>query len=291
MTAHVALATYAKLPELADDDRLLAAELTQRGVAVSAVVWDDPAVRWQAFDAVVLRSCWDYHLKTSAFLDWITGVEALGVRMFNPPPVLRWNVDKRYLRDLASRGVSTVPTRFVERASAEPLAEIMRGAGWTDVVVKPVISASAHETWRTSLGAPQPTDERFRAANALMPLMVQPYVAEIARDGEWSLVFLGGTFSHAVVKRPRAGDFRVQREHGGSHERVHASMTVVDQAATILAMAPARCLYARVDGCLIDGAFRLMELEVLEPSLFLDAEANAPARMADVLMTELGAAA
>jgi glutathione synthase/RimK-type ligase-like ATP-grasp enzyme len=286
-TRRVALATYARLPMLADDDRLLAAALHAAGVDVAPAVWDDPAVDWTSFDLVVVRSCWDYHTRLDDFLGWVDRLERAGTRVENSPAILRWNAEKTYLRDLAARGVAVVPTRWVRAGSDATLEAILGEAGWDEVVVKPVVSASATDTWRTTRARAGADAPRFHALAARGGVMVQPFLPMVAAEGEWSLVFLDGAFSHAVLKRPAAGDFRVQHEHGGRATAVTPSPVLVRQAGAALAAAPGAPLYARVDGCLIGGRLHVMELELLEPGLFLAHEPQAAARLARAIVRRL----
>ncbi|HYC31582.1 MAG TPA: hypothetical protein VEB59_04790, partial [Gemmatimonadales bacterium] len=280
--------TSEEVPDLARDDRLLIPALAGRGIAARPAVWDDASVDWREFDAVVIRSCWDYHFKVERFEAWTRRLEADGVQLINPPAVLRWNARKTYLRDLAERGVPIVPTTFVD-GPGPALDDLLREAGWDAAVVKPVVSASAHETWRARRGESADA-ERFARLADRMPLMVQPFVEEIAREGEWSLCFFGGRFSHAVLKRARPGDFRVQTDHGGTAALVPPGDRLVAEAAAALAAARAPTVYARVDGAVIGGALHLMELELLEPGLFLSLETAAAGRFADAIAGALSGA-
>ncbi|MGH7658246.1 MAG: ATP-grasp domain-containing protein, partial [Gemmatimonadales bacterium] len=246
-------------------------------------VWNDPGVRWERFEAVVVRSCWDYHHRHDKFLEWTESLERLGVPLWNPAPVLRWNSDKTYLRHLQNCGIPVVPTRWIEPGSELRLDALLEETGWDDVVLKPTISASAHETWRTSRAEAGENKARFRALAAGSAFMLQPFVNEVAAEGEWSLVFLGGTFSHAVMKRPRPGDFRVQPEHGGTVDPVVPCLELIDAAKSALKAVPGELLYARVDGCLMNGRFCIMEVELIEPSLFLITSPGAPDRAADAI--------
>lgn len=237
----IALVTWRGLPELAADDCLLRDALIRRGVDARAVVWDDPAVDWRAFDAIVVRSTWDYHKRFDEFRAWIDRMD--GLPLWNPPSVLRWNIHKSYLLDLQARGIEIVPTLFVPRGQ--------------DFIVKPAVSATAFRTERHA------TD---------CDVLVQPFVPEVVSDGELSFVFLGRAFSHAVRKRAASGDFRVQNEFGGSAERFEPSLELIDQATRIAAALGEEWLYARIDCVEREGRLILMELEATEPSLFLDAE-------------------
>lgn len=283
----MALATSRALPRLVEDDRLLQSALGERGVAAEPTVWDDAEVAWSRFDAVVVRSCWDYHYRLAEFDAWIGRLEQGGVQLWNPPEVLRWNARKTYLRDLEAAGVPIVPTRFVEGGEA-PLEAVLDEAGWDEVVVKPVVSASARDTWRASRASLATDGSRYRRLLAAGPLMVQPFLPGIQTDGEWSLCFFGGAYSHAVLKRPGPGDFRVQANHGGIYSPEDAPAALVSQAEVGLRASGRRTLYARVDGCIVDGTFRLMELELLEPGLFLGSDPAAPGRLADAAVRAVG---
>lgn len=287
----IALVTYDARPEPTDDDRLFADALAARGTSVYALSWSDASARWSDFDAVVVRSCWDYFLRPDAFHAWLDRLEADGARAHNDVRILRWNADKRYLRDLEASGIPVIPTRWVVEGSAPSLQDLRRDTGWSELVVKPTVSGGAHRTWRASVEAQAVDDARFAAMCGEGAVMVQPLVEEIERDGEWSLVFFAGSYSHAVVKRPRSGDFRVQGQYGGTLEPATPAASVIAEAARAIAAIPfddVPPLYARVDGCIVNGALHLMELEVLEPELFLRCEPGSAGRLADALLARIG---
>lgn len=291
----LAFATYAAHPAPTDDDAVLVRELARRGVTVAGIPWDAPR-DWSAHDGVIVRSTWDYHVRHAEFTDWVRTLEGDGVTLLNVPPLLLWNADKRYLRDLEGEGVPVVPTAWSDVDDEEPaLGAIARHHGWTGpLVVKPAVSASAHDTWATSALPSADDERRYAEARRRSRLLVQPFVPEVERDGEWSLVFLAGAFSHAVLKRPRAGDFRVQAEHGGSAERGSPPASLVADAGAVLAAAsrrlalPARdILYARVDGVDRGGRLLLMELECVEPSLFFAVCPDGAPRLAEAIVTRV----
>ena len=285
--SRIALVTHAGLPNLSDDDRLLLPALRRRGLVGEAAAWDDASVRWSEHDLVVLRSTWNYHLASARFLAWLDDVDARGARVWNPPALVRWNADKRYLLDLASRSIPIATTHLVERGAHGSLASRLEHAGWHEAVVKPTVSASAHETWLVC-GAPTEADEaRYRRLVDDRAVLVQRFIPQVVTEGEWSFVFIDGAFSHAVLKRPAAGDFRVQREHGGTAEPREPAPALLDDARAVLARLPHPTLYARVDGCALAGRLLLMELELIEPSLFLALAAEAPARLADAIARRL----
>jgi len=279
----VALATYANLPGLNDDDRLLIPALDALGLSAAPAVWDAPDVRWDEFRAVMVRSCWDYHHRLEEFLAWVDRLERAGVPLWNPPAVLRWNSHKGYLRDLEACGVPIVPTRWLARGQAVDLARLLRQEAWRSAVVKPAVSASAFGTWATGSDGGSTDQARLNELVDAGDVMIQPLVDEVRDTGEWSILFYGGRFSHAVLKRPAAGDYRVQWEFGGSAVSATPPPHLIAAAERVLAAAPGDLLYARVDGVERNGQLVLMELELIEPHLFLGWDAGAPARLAAAL--------
>jgi hypothetical protein len=281
----IAFVTHAGLEGLTPSDRLAADELERRGAMVTPVPWT-AASDWRQFDTVVIRATWDYYKRPAQFLTWLRSLEEQRVSLWNPARLAAWNMHKGYLRDLQRAGVSTVPTEWVSRQSRAPsLARLAASRGWSAVVVKPAVSANAHQTWRTPGPITEDDERQFRTLAASAEVMVQPVIESLIREGEWSLVFLGGEFSHAALKRPAAGDFRVQSIHGGTVTRADARAEWVEQGRSILKAVPDAWLYARVDGCIVDGRFVLVELEMLEPDLFFNLAPEAAARFAAALVS------
>ena len=256
----IALATCTDWPELTDDDRLLIPALQQLDVGAVPAVWD-AAVDWTRFDQVVIRSIWDYHLRPNQFLDWIRELEDAGVTVQNHPSLIRWNADKRYLRELSSSGATIPQTIWIEDGVELSSDEVLDMHGWSSVVAKPTVSASAYNLRRIFKGEPP--------VQLKGPALVQEFIPEIVSSGEWSLVFLGGKYSHAVVKRPSAGDFRVQHDFGGKAALTEPRAEMIAEATRIVDSLPGRPLYARIDGVDRDGTLVLMEVELIEPELFL----------------------
>jgi glutathione synthase/RimK-type ligase-like ATP-grasp enzyme len=282
--ARVGFVTSSELRSLTPDDRSLTPVLAIRGIEVVPVVWTEPLP--PALDALVLRSTWDYHLRLPEFLAWVDAVEASAIALLNPPPTIRWNVDKKYLLEVEARGVAIVPTRHVARESGTELPVLLREAGWSAVVVKPSVSGGAFGTWRSGKTAADAA--RFAGQLETMDCLVQPFVPELVSEGEWSLLFFRGRYSHAVLKRADRGDFRVQEEFGGTFAAAEASPAVVTAAARALEAAGQETLYARVDGVVRNGRFELMELELVEPTLFFGTSPGSAGRFADALIEALG---
>lgn len=239
--------------------------LAAGGAEVEAVAWTE-AGSLSGFDLVTPLVAWGYHLRYARWLELLDRAEAERWQMVNPPALLRWNSDKAYLSELTESGVATVPTMTVESCCDADLEEARSTFGSEWIVVKPPVSASAMGTHRLGPQDDLPGEARGR------PMIIQPLIEEIARTGEFSLMLFDGEFSHAVVKRPKSGDFRVQEYHGGATLPCNAPPEgAIELAQAALAAAPASATYARVDIVPDDeGVLRIMELELIEPSLFLD---------------------
>jgi glutathione synthase/RimK-type ligase-like ATP-grasp enzyme len=238
--------------------------LINAGAHVEPVPWTS-AAELSGFDLVLPLVAWGYHLDYGRWLAFLDHAERTGLPVVNAPTLLRWNSDKAYLAELGDGGVPTVPTMVVDCCCDADLDEARQRFGSEWLVIKPPVSASAMGAHRIGRHDDLPAESRGR------PMIVQPLIEEIARTGEFSLMLFNGEYSHAVVKRPRSGDFRVQEYHGGETrpcDKPPAGAIELAQAA--LAAAPAPATYARVDIVPDDeGTLRIMELELIEPALFL----------------------
>lgn len=288
--ATIAIVTYHKAPDLTPDDALLVAPLAERGIRAVPAIWNDDAVDWSAFDAIVVRASWEYYREEDRFFAWLDQLDAAGVPVWNSTATIRWNARKTYLRDLAERGARTIPSEHVPQGTTTSLADIRRRTGWGELVVKPAFSAGAFETWRVPATTTGEDERRFAEYVAARDTIVQPYLPEIA-EGEWSFVFFHGVLSHAVRKRPVPGDFRVQPQYGGVTTKETPRPELVEQAAAILAAVPegveSAPLYARVDACEVNGELLLMELEIIEPQLFFRCDPESAGRFADAVVRAL----
>ena len=278
MEKRIALVTCSNYPKLTESDRLLAAALTDAGTQPMAVDWRDESARWREFDLAVLRSTWDYHLYPDEFSSWIDQV-AMATHLVNSAPLVRWNCNKRYLEELRQRGVPLLPFVLVEPESPVPL---QTPGPWpqTDIVVKPLVGASAWQIVRT---------HRSRLQDVVTPelrrhgYLVQAYGQEI-EQGEYSIIFFDGQFSHAVLKKPKSGDFRTQPELGASQTIVRPPGSILGEAAVVLDALPEQPTYARIDGIVQNGHFVLMEAELIEPELFFRLAPAAAHSLATVLL-------
>jgi hypothetical protein len=284
----VALVTCRELPDADADSRELIEPLAELGVDAPPAVWDDSSANGHRFDLVVVRSAWDYALRRPAFLEWARRTPGV----CNPDDVLAWNTDKHYLRDLASAGIPTVPTTWVD-----PDSRWTPAVGSAEVVIKPAVSLASLDTGRYRLG--DSVDRRLavdhvrRLQRAGRHVMVQPYASAIDAEGETSLVYFGGRFSHAIRKGamldgPDRGIDRRFIAGGGARlcpcEATLAQRALAERVLDAVPGGRSRLLYARVD--LVsddDGTPRLMELELAEPQLFLRLVAGAAERFARLI--------
>jgi glutathione synthase/RimK-type ligase-like ATP-grasp enzyme len=254
--------------------------LIDAGAQVEPLPWTG-ADDLSRFDLVLPLVAWGYHVEYERWLSLLDRVEGAGVPMINPPALLRWNSDKAYLAELAESRVPTVPTLAVEACCDADLEEARRRFASDWLVIKPPVSASAMGAHRLGPTDDLPAESRGR------PMILQPLIEEIGRTGEFSLMLFDGEYSHAVVKRPRPGDFRVQEYHGGTTLPCEAPPAgAVRLAQHALAAAPAKAAYARVDIIPDDeGVLRIMELELIEPALFLDHATDGGATFTRAILT------
>ena len=265
------------------DDDLAIAELRARGWRVEEVPWRRRDVRWHDWDGVVIRTPWDYQKDPVAFLDTLAAIAATGVPVANPVDVVRWNLRKTYLRDLERRGVPIVPTRWGTGLDARAVAALGEAFGG-EFIVKPVVSANADDTFRLPRVPDAATVATLVRTFADRDWLAQPFVPAVLTEGEFSVFHFGGRYSHAILKTPAAGDFRVQEEHGGIITAVVPEPALLRAAERVLATLDDTLLQARTDLVRMpDGEFALMELELIEPSLYFRMHPRAPANFADAL--------
>jgi glutathione synthase/RimK-type ligase-like ATP-grasp enzyme len=251
--------------------------LQAAGFAVTPLSWVE-AADLSGFDAVLPLVVWGYHER---FDEWLALIRRLGTaepRCINPANLLRWNSDKSYLAELDAKGVPTVHTVAVAALDERALGLARERFGCDRLVVKPPVSASATGTFLLGSGDAVPDEVAGRR------MLVQPFMASIAREGEYSLMLFDGNFSHAIVKTPKTGDFRVQPHLGGSERPCAPPNGALELAKAALAAAPAEAIYARVDMVADDeGQLRIMELELIEPALWLEHSPDAGAAFASAV--------
>jgi glutathione synthase/RimK-type ligase-like ATP-grasp enzyme len=283
----IALASCSRWPTGSGDHAGLAEALAARGADVDWVPWDDATANWSAYDLVVLRETWDYPPKLAAFLAWVDFVATV-TSVANGPAVVRWNHHKGYLLDLAASGVPVVPTTVVQPDTTDPAAAL--SAVTADVVVvKPAVGIGGDDAVRGGVDDPS-VATRLRRLLAAGDVLVQPYLRSIESSGETSVILVAGRVVSAVAKRPAAGEFRIHEHRGGTYAPVEPSRAQAEVAVAACEVARRATgedlLYARAD-LVADGAGRplVMELELIEPSLYLHVAPAATADLADAVMT------
>ena len=251
------------------------------GWTVDSVPWRRAADSAADYDAVVIRSTYDYVTAPEEFIAALSAIARTGVPLHNSLELVRWNHHKTYLPDLESRGVPIVPT-LLRRLRAGEMPGFFDELGRDELVIKPLIGANASGAYRLDRESLPRKAFEVEAFYAGREAMVQPFVPSVVTDGEYSLVYFDGELSHALLKTPRAADFRVQEEHGGRIRRVDATHALRAAADRVMRSLDETPLYARVD--LVhagDGdEYWLMELELIEPSLYLRVDPHAPMRLA-----------
>ena len=232
----------------------------QLGVEVVPHPWVEPPPT--GVDGVLACLAWGYHFRLEDWEALLTGWDP-SVPLVNGPDILLWNTRKTYLLELANRGVRIVPTLTPDISTADVVEQAFVTFGTDRIVIKPLVSAGSNDTYLISRGDPLPTPMAGR--------MIQPFLSQVAEEGELSLFFFGGQFSHAVAKVAAAGDFRVQPQFGGQFRHFEPDSEAIGLAQAVLKAAPAGLVYARIDMVRDDrGVLSLMELEAIEPDLYFD---------------------
>lgn len=278
----IALLTCDRFPDLYDTDQKLIPLLNSFGYHVKAEIWDNPAVDWCQYDVLIFRNTWDYYLKIDAFNVWLDFINEAGIRSFNPVSVIQWNKHKFYLREFQSIGIPVIPSIFVTSTEDLDIAKILP-EDWQQVIIKPAVSAGSHLTTLFDAKEAATVSENYRNTANKQDLILQKFIPQIQSAGEISLLYFDKKFSHAVRKTPKAGDFRIQSMFGGKYEAYLPSDSLLSVAQKIVDFIGDDLLYARVDGILIDGVFHLMELELIEPDLYLDYVENGSGKFADTI--------
>lgn len=278
---HIALVTYEALLDLTPSEQLLREKLSDYQIKSSAVSWHDTAVDWSQFDAVIIRSPWDYHKHPIAFRQWLNDLLARGIVVYNPIPTLLWNMEKTYLRELSEQDVKIIPTVWANQAL--DIASTMQAQGWEEGLLKPVFGAGSDGIYIIDPNAIEEAQKTLSDMLTLGEVMIQPIVKEV-RKGELSIVFFDHQYSHTLRKTPQGDAVLLDPEEPSAIQLDEAPQFAIDTALTILEKAQVMMqtdhfLYARVDGVIVNNEFLLMELELLEPHLFLDLAGQMSAEM------------
>ena len=273
-------------------DNLLIQPFSQHGVHVDVISWHAIDIDWSQYDAVIVRSTWDYQEHANAFIDKLIEITKHDTVLINPLSLMQWNISKRYLQILQTQGITIIPSVFFDSVAISDIYAQFAYFDTQEIIIKPLISANSDNTFRldhTNLIAQAgPLSNIFSTT----PCVIQPFLDSVINEGEYSLFYFNGEYSHTIRKVPKSGDFRVQEEHGGELITVIPDERQLSAAAKVLAALPEKSLYARVD--LIrnpraqkDDIWQLMEVELIEPSLYFNMDEASPERFVQATLNYL----
>ncbi|TAL67749.1 MAG: hypothetical protein EPN82_13325 [Bacteroidetes bacterium] len=283
----IGIITSSEQPGLLQYDRDIATLLSKSGISSEPVIWDEPHLPWENYDMLLMRTAWGYHQKPFEFKNLLEYFALNKFNIWNPATVMLENMHKFYLKRLAEAGFNVIPTLFCEPREFKNIENLIKSTGWERCVIKPAISASAFDTHIISdingLKKINGLDERYKGRQFLL----QKYIPEIEQEGEWSIFFFSNGFKYSVLKVPQKGDYRVQIEYGGKYYRKHAPDFIFESAKKIVDFYMDNCLYIRVDGVVSQSKFLVMEVEMIEPHLFMDLVPEAKEPFVEVIIQKL----
>ena len=272
------------IQNILDDDSLVTGALEKRGLKVARTNWDDPDFDWEDTRYAVFRTTWDYFDRFGEFSGWLDMIKTK-TKLINPVDIIRWNIDKHYLLDLQNSGINIPPTIFMETGDGRSLKQITENTGWDEFILKPAVSGAARHTYRLNPENVNKHEKIFRQLIQSESMLLQEFQKNIFSKGEVSFMLFGGKFSHAVLKKAKEGDFRVQDDFGGTLHEYNAAeedIRFAEKAVNVCSSLPA---YARVDAAWDNnGGLCVMELELIEPELWFRRYPPSADMFADVLI-------
>jgi hypothetical protein len=253
--------------KLSLSDQSLVNPLKSMGFAVTPLPWDDSNIKWIDYETLIIRACWNYPDRYDEFLAWLTQIQAMEIKVWNPTPLLIWNSHKKYLLDLQMRGIPTVEMILVDQNSSPFIPMIFDQIRWPDLVIKPAVGATSRGVKRFSQAERADAINYVKKMTPKTGVIIQPLMAEIDNEGEYKFVFFNKQFSHAILFTPH--DLK---------KVVKPTVELIEAAARNLEAIKSPLLYARVDGLIHNNQLTTMEVELIEPELFLDLIPDAPVR-------------
>jgi len=251
------------------EEQLLKSALEKQGLTVEITYWDNPSYDWSKTKSVIFRTIWDYFEKFEEFFKWLDEIKHQ-TQLINSYELVKWNIDKHYLKDLNENGINIVPTYFAKQNTKESLLDISNKMDWDDLVIKPAISAAAFQTFKILNNQINEKEELFQQLIKNRDMLVQPFFETISEFGEASLMIFDGKFSHAILKKAKEGDFRVQDDFGGTVHDYSPSIEEVEFALKVIKACKSAPLYGRVDIVWDqEKNIYLSELEIIEPELWI----------------------
>ncbi|TCC86917.1 hypothetical protein EZ428_22185 [Pedobacter frigiditerrae] len=270
-----------------NEDDILINFLKSNGLNITKEIWNDEQVNWESYDLAIIKSPWDYFNLIEDFYTWLAKIDRKKVKLLNPIDIVKWNADKHYLHDIEKAGLKVTPSIFLTIGDDVKLQDYFTQLKTEKFIVKPAVSGGSKNTFKVTAANVDEINEKLNSLIEIEDFIVQPFLTEIEENGEWSFIFFGGKFSHALIKKAKAGDFRVQATFGGSVHPQQPDQTLLNTAQEYVNQFAKDCLYARVDGAIVNSEFILMELELIEPFLFLDTEEKALENYHEALLTLL----
>ncbi|MCP4413376.1 MAG: hypothetical protein GY808_12520 [Gammaproteobacteria bacterium] len=268
-------------------DQLVIRPLAQLGWHAEEISWKTVDSDWDQYDLVVIRSPWDYQDDFEAFLKVLESIEQSSAVLANPIDIVHWNIHKKYLAELESKGINIVPTLWRSSINANEFDDFFKYFSSNEIIIKPCISANADDTYRltkeTIVNLSDHLVEIFKNKES----MIQPFMHTIVNEGEFSLFYFNNTYSHAILKTPSKGDFRVQEEHGGQIQKIEPDAALTEQAVDTLSAIDAELLYARLDFVRTRSGYALMEAELIEPSLYFNLDDESAERFAKAIVQKM----
>jgi glutathione synthase/RimK-type ligase-like ATP-grasp enzyme len=251
------------------EQELLKSAFEAQGLKVDITYWDNPSYEWQQTKSVLFRTVWDYFERFDEFWEWLEQVKTK-TRLINSYELIKWNIDKHYLRDLKNNDIQVVPTYFADRGNNISLQEIANLNDWKHIVIKPAISASAFNTYKITNDEIEQKEQLFHELLQTHDMLVQPFFPTISELGEASLMVFGGKFTHAILKKAKAGDFRVQDDFGGTVHDYNPTQEEIKFAEKVFQSCTSLPIYGRVDIVWDSNKhIYLSELEIIEPELWI----------------------
>ncbi|GAC15495.1 ATP-grasp domain-containing protein [Aliiglaciecola lipolytica] len=269
-------------------DHLAYEPLLKLGWQADEVSWHADNIDWNDYEVVVIRSTWDYQSKADEFVEVLEKIHSSTAKLENSLALVKWNINKDYLRDLNDKGVGIVPTKWCYTFDFEEIKGAFEYFGCREIVIKPLVSANADYTYRLTLDAVLAEEQGLSEVFSTRGYMIQPFIKSVVNEGEYSLFYFNGKFSHCIVKVPKHNDFRVQEEHGGQLRSVEAEEPLLETANEVVAALPELPLYARIDLVKYKDRYVTMEVELIEPSLYFNMDASSAERFAQEFVSRYG---
>lgn len=270
-----AILTMDFLDDFDDYDMMLDDPMANLGWQVDHVSWRKKSVDWSQYQAVIIRSTWDYQDDANAFMQVLSDIETSGAVLLNPLKIAKWNINKNYLREVEEKGAEIIPTIWLEQFEYSLIQSYFEYFKTDQIIIKPTISANSDNTFWLKKDTFNEQQVLLEESLINRQLMIQPFIPAIIEEGEYSLFYFASQYSHCILKTPKSGDFRVQEEHGGILQSITPCKKLLTAANIALQTIPEEVLYARIDLVEHEGVYKLMEIELIEPSLYFNLDESA----------------